>query len=570
MSNILELVAKKFMGKGIDKRFPFLVGFYKEIYARFSSEGEVEIKIPLSSKLFVSKKDSGLGLMLRAKGNFEPVQTKKFIKSIKKGDVVLDIGANIGYYSVLASKLVGKKGKVYAFEPDPRNLKLLYKNLEVNGCQNVVVVEAALGSKKGKLFLTQDISNPGESSLAKGKKGKKILVDVIRLDDFVRQKRIKNVDLIKIDVEGAELEVLRGGLATLKKARDLKIFIECNAPALRKFGESGISLCAFLKGLGLEIKEIPGEPNNLFAIKRTVISQVPTVSILMTAYNAEKFIDEAIQSILNQTYENFEFVIVNDGSTDRTLAIIKQFAEKDKRIKVLNLRKNLGPSLAANKGLLKVSGDYLFRMDADDISEYDRLEKQIEYLEKNPDISMLGGQCKLIDETGRVIGEKRFPITNNSILASLFIENPIQHPACVINLRNLTKYRILHNGKSALAHDLELVFLASQMGRLGNLADSVLRYRQYSSSFSLANPKKTFFATLKVRLESILKYRYVPSIKGIMATLAQTIFVIFCPKPWIYPVYSYLRGMRKVNFRGAKIKRNANFVFKKAYQLVQS
>ena len=132
MKTILEKVAKQFMGRGIDKKFPFLVWIYKKIYTRFSPAGEIETNIPLNSKLLVSSKDSGMGLMLRTKGVFEPLQTKIFIKSIKKGNTVFDIGANNGYYTVLASKLVGKNGKVYAFEPDPQSLKLLYKNLKLN------------------------------------------------------------------------------------------------------------------------------------------------------------------------------------------------------------------------------------------------------------------------------------------------------------------------------------------------------------------------------------------------------------------------------------------------------
>ncbi|MDP2683739.1 MAG: FkbM family methyltransferase [bacterium] len=590
MKTILEKIAKQFMGRGIDKKFPFLVWLYKKTYTSFTSEAEIETLIPLKSKLLVSSRDSGLGLMLRTKGKFEPTQTKSFINSIKKGNTVFDIGANVGYYSVLASKLVGKDGKVFAFEPDSQNLKLLYKNLRINHCNNVVVSESALGNKQGKLTLTQDVSNPGESSLSVLKHGNKVLVDVITLDKFVKKQKIRTIDLIKMDVEGAELNVLRGGLKTLQNNKKIKIFIECNPSTLKDFNEDKIVLCAFLKGLNFDIQGIIDEKNknikkysdkildivlnkigftNLIAIKNKEFDPKPKISVLMTAYNAEKYIGNAIESILKQSYKNFEFVVVDDKSTDGTLDIIKEYRKKDKRIKIISLKKNLGPSLTANFGLKNINSQYLARMDADDISEIDRLEKQIVYLQDNPEISMLGGQCKLIDSEGCSIGRKLFPIDHNSIFTSLFSRNPIQHPACMINLNNLTISSILHGGKSVLAHDLELVFLASKYGKLANIDDYVLKYRQYPKSFSLMNPKKTFWQTFEVRIQSILKYKYIPTLKGVITTLAQVVFIVIMPNKWIYPVYLYTRGIKKIDIRSVKINLYANIFPKKAYELAQ-
>ncbi len=589
--NVLNLLAKKFMGRGIDKKFPVLVWLYKKIYTHFTPSKELEVSIPLNSKILVSSKDSGLGLMLRSSGKFEPLQSKRFINSVKQGDVVLDIGANIGYYSILASKLVGKKGKVYAFEPDPQNIKLLYKNIKLNNCRNITVIEAALGSKKGKLDLIQDLSNPGESKLSKKNIANSVKVKVLTLDQFVKTEKIKKIDLIKIDVEGAEPDVLKGSIKTLRLNKSLKLFIECNPQALKAFNQDKVALTAYLRGMDFELKEIIDEGNrkiwkyseenlsnvlkqtgftNIIAIKNKIFETKPKVSVLMAAYNAEKYIEGTIESVLNQTYNNFEFIIVNDNSSDRTLDLINNYSKKDNRIFVINLKKNLGPSLAANIGLKSVHGKFLFRVDADDISENTRLEKQVYYLQNNPDISMLGGQCKLIDSEGQLIGIKRFPLDNQSIYRSLFSRNPIQHPSCVINLKNMSKSAMLHDGKSVLAHDLELVFLASKHGRLANLNDYILKYRQYPSSFSLTNPKKTFVSTLAVRAESIFKYGHIPTINGILATLAQIVFLTFIPSKWIYPIYSYLRGMNKIDFRNARIKLDANIFFKKAFEPVKA
>jgi glycosyltransferase involved in cell wall biosynthesis len=296
----------------------------------------------------------------------------------------------------------------------------------------------------------------------------------------------------------------------------------------------------------------------------------PLVSVVMTVYNARRFVRGAVESILNQTYRNFELIIVDDGSTDGSTETIKELKRVYPRIKAYFLRRNHGPCYAANRGIENSKGTYLARMDADDIALPNRLEKQVEFLEKHPEVSMLGGQCILIDYDGKPLGKKTFPKDNKSILASLFARNPIQNPACMINLRRMNKNAILSDGKSILAHDLELVFLASRWGKLANLSDYVLEYRQYPTSFSLMNPKKTFLATLIVRLESILKYGYRPTLKGILTTLAQSVFVALFPNRLIFPIYAYLRGMRKINLKKVKIDLDAGLIFKKVNWLVRT
>ncbi len=587
MQKVVEILVKTFAGKGINKKFPFFVVLFKK-FASLGRETAALVRIPLESRLFVSSKDTALGFSLRFKGFFEPVQTRKFIKSVKKGDTVFDIGANVGYYTILASKLIGAKGKVYALEPDRKNIELLKKNIELNNCLNVEVVPLALGAENKISYFLSDRANPGESRISE--KVTKQLVQVKTLDKLVKEKSIKKIDVIKLDVEGGEVDVLRGAKNLIATSKNLNIFVECNLKTLKEFGEDKTALIAFLKGSGFDINYIFNERakslrrfshrllkkilkstgyTNILAIKSNKTEIKPFVSVLMTAYNAEKYVSEAIESILNQSYKNFEFIIVNDGSNDRTLELIKEYRNRDKRIKIVSLNRNYGPSYASNIGIVKAKGQYLFRMDADDISEKDRLEKQVRFLLNKPEISMLGGQCTLIGKDGKVIGKKEFPTKHENIYRSLFSRNPIQHPSCVINLLNLTKNAILHDGKSVLAHDLELVFLASKYGKLANLKDCVLNYRQYQESFSLRNPKKTFAATLAVRLGSVLKYGYRPSLRGILTIIVQFVIVMVLPNKWIFPFYAYIRGIKKVNFKDVKISWDVSFI-KKAFSLVKA
>ncbi len=190
---MMELIAKLFLGKGLDKKCPILVDLYKKVYSVVAKNSEIEVRIPLSQKLIVSEKDCGLGMMLRTKSVYEPVQTKLFLDVLKPGMTVFDIGANIGYYSVLASKSVGPQGKVYAFEPDPANLKLLEKNLALNNCHNVKLLPYAAGEKNSTATLYLDEANPGESNLGTKSSGKQIKVRQTTLDSFAKERKITQV-----------------------------------------------------------------------------------------------------------------------------------------------------------------------------------------------------------------------------------------------------------------------------------------------------------------------------------------------------------------------------------------
>lgn len=159
----------------------------------------------------------------------------------------------------------------------------------------------------------------------------------------------------------------------------------------------------------------------------------PLVSVVIPVYNAGEFLAASIESILNQTYQNFEFIIINDASTDNSLKIINKYKKHHQKIKVISLKKNLncGGDLCANKGLKKAKGKYVARMDADDVAHPKRLETQIEFLEKNPGVFLVGSNAYVIDKKGNLIGNKLEPQTHESIYKSYFVIHPIIHPSCM-------------------------------------------------------------------------------------------------------------------------------------------
>ena len=125
---------------------------------------------------------------------------------------------------------------------------------------------------------------------------------------------------------------------------------------------------------------------------------MPKISVLMCVYNDEDWLKNSIDSIVNQTFTDFEFVIVNDGSTDNSLEIINSYS--DDRIRIINNEENLGLPKSLNRGLNLCKSELIARMDADDISMNNRLEKQYKYLKKNKEIALIGGQAEYIDSDG--------------------------------------------------------------------------------------------------------------------------------------------------------------------------
>ena len=159
----------------------------------------------------------------------------------------------------------------------------------------------------------------------------------------------------------------------------------------------------------------------------------------MPVYNAANFLPQAIESILNQTYSHFEFIIIDDASKDNSWKIIKQYARKDNRIRGYKNHINLGVSLTSNIGTSKVKGKFLVRMDADDISFPDRIEKEIKFLLSNPGIVAVGGQCAIIDEYNHSIGKKTFPTNPADLKKMIFWAIPMQQPSMMVNLSKLPK-----------------------------------------------------------------------------------------------------------------------------------
>jgi glycosyltransferase involved in cell wall biosynthesis len=271
----------------------------------------------------------------------------------------------------------------------------------------------------------------------------------------------------------------------------------------------------------------------------------PLVSVVMPVYNTAEFVAAAIESIVKQSYKNWELIVVDDASTDDSWKIIQRFAKKNKRIKALRNSKNLGVASTANRALKLISGQFLARMDSDDIALLNRLAKQVVFLQKHPEYVAIGGQCQVIDEQNRVIGRKRFPTNPKQVKDMAFYWLSIQQPAMMINRALLPKKFSWYQSGVTSGEEHELIFKLFTYGLVGNLKEVVLRYRLHSSNICRVHPKQDFRLIFKTRWSAIQKYSYRPSFKAVLLNLSQFIAIgVILPEGMIYPLYLRLRGLK--------------------------
>ena len=217
--------------------------------------------------------DTGLAPYLLMHGVFGEYETELVKEIVKPGAVVIDVGANIGYFTLLFSHLAGEGGKVYAFEPDPKNHELLLKNLDVNKVGNTTAVKKALSNKTGKTKLFLDQLNLGDMSMAAGNIDNPagfLEVETITLDEYLAGEQEKRVDFIKIDVQGAEALVIEGAEKTIKTAKP-KILLEFWPWGLRNLGSDPEALLRRIEGYGYTIKVLDVQN---FVLKTQSVSEI--------------------------------------------------------------------------------------------------------------------------------------------------------------------------------------------------------------------------------------------------------------------------------------------------------
>ncbi|MFD2572373.1 glycosyltransferase family 2 protein [Spirosoma soli] len=267
----------------------------------------------------------------------------------------------------------------------------------------------------------------------------------------------------------------------------------------------------------------------------------PLVSVIMPVYNGERYITEAVNSILNQTYSYFELIIINDGSTDNTATILDQFATADGRIHVLTNPKPMGKAgdLAKELGIQHAKGQFIAIMDADDISKPQRLERQLDFLNTHPDIFLCGAWAEYIDGNGSVFLDWKPDTEHTQIVSNLYLKNSIIHPTFFF--RNIVRQKPFYETKYTWYNDYYTQLKLIKEGKkLANVPEVLLSYRVSGDSSTQTGIKKKVNEYFQIRKEVAQYGPTRPSLMQRLVVLAQFIGITYLPEKLVlrfHPIF---------------------------------
>jgi glycosyltransferase involved in cell wall biosynthesis len=231
-------------------------------------------------------------------------------------------------------------------------------------------------------------------------------------------------------------------------------------------------------------------------------TRTPRVTVLLPVYNDRRFVGRAIASVLGQTFRDFELVVLDDGSTDGSMEIVGGF--RDPRLRIVRNSRNIGVARTLNVGLATAQGELIARMDADDISEPARFARQVDFLEANPLVALVGTWARWIDEDDRPFTTIEFPTEPAEIERGLMEDNCIFHPSVMFRgrvIRELGGYSVA----SPLSQDYELWLRLSERHALANLPDYLVRYRIHRGQVSARRIERQRRAANAMRYNAALR-----------------------------------------------------------------
>jgi glycosyltransferase involved in cell wall biosynthesis len=217
---------------------------------------------------------------------------------------------------------------------------------------------------------------------------------------------------------------------------------------------------------------------------------MPKVTVLMAVYNGERYLREAMESVLCQTFRDFQFLIINDGSTDNTRDLILSY--KDARIVLVDSEHNVGQTQSLNRGLELATGELIARQDADDISESERLARQVAFLDRHPEVALLGTCYKEIDIHGSVIAQRKLPCDTTDIRWSLLFFCPFVHTSVMLRKSVVSEQIGLYNEALAYSQDYELWHRIARQFAIANLPEPLVRLRNHPWSMTATYGQRVY------------------------------------------------------------------------------
>lgn len=260
----------------------------------------------------------------------------------------------------------------------------------------------------------------------------------------------------------------------------------------------------------------------------------------MPVYNAESYLKDSIASILSQSLQNFELLIIDNDSTDNSMSIIKLF-KKDARVKVLRYSSSHNIADVLNFGIKHSSAEIIARMDADDVSYKERLEKQYRLISQSEKIAVVGANIGIIDKQGVKISERTYPSSSVELKRCLFRYSPFAHPVVMFR-KKAVDFVGGYNPKYSPTEDLDLWFRLGRYFEFCSVPEVLLDYRVYQHSSShkiLRDLEKLVF---EIRMAGLLKYGYKPSFYDVVYNFLQFFTLWFMPPVLRIALYNFLRN----------------------------
>ena len=234
----------------------------------------------------------------------------------------------------------------------------------------------------------------------------------------------------------------------------------------------------------------------------------PRVSVLMAVYNGQDYLRQALDSVLSQTFAAWELIVVDDGSADATPAILADYAEREPRLRVV-AQANSGQTRALNVGLGLARGEYIARLDADDVMRPQRLARQVVYMDAHPEVVLLGTAAELIDERGQPFCTYTLPTGDTRLRHLLIQDNPFVHPSVIMQSSAIGVVRG-YNERVQICQDYDLWIRLAQVGRLQNLLEPLTELRIHRQKVTWTRKREESAETLAIRWGAVRRGWYSP------------------------------------------------------------
>jgi glycosyltransferase involved in cell wall biosynthesis len=262
----------------------------------------------------------------------------------------------------------------------------------------------------------------------------------------------------------------------------------------------------------------------------------PVVSVVMPVYNTAHFLPETIESILDQTHRNIEFFIVDDASPDDSWQVIEAYARKDSRIVAIRNEVNVGVVRTRNTGVALASGKYVALMDGDDVALPERISRQIEFLEANPEFGACGSNIYEIDAAGKLRRTVTFPADDAEIKRSFFFITPVRHSTLMVRKECFDRLGLYGD----MPEELDLLMRIGRTYRIANLQECLVKYRVHGNNYILTDHRTIIRWTLRTRRKAVKSYGYKMPALGYVSYVA-TWFMQFLPPRTVFRLFYALR-----------------------------